>query len=51
MKGICTVFAFSATISFACFLVATNKILRPEFAIFFKASEVSSILLLSYTNR
>jgi len=38
-----TAFAFSATISFACFLVATNRILRPEAAIFFKASLVSSI--------
>ena len=32
-----TDFAFSATISLACFLVATNKILRPELAIFCKA--------------
>ena len=43
MKGMFTAFAFSATISFACFFVATNKILRPEFAIFCNASEVSSI--------
>ena len=41
--GMLIAFAFSATMSFACFFVATNKILRPEFAILFKASEVSSI--------
>jgi len=39
-----TAFAFSATMSFACFFVATNKILRPEAAIFFNAALVSSIL-------
>ena len=35
--------AFSATISFACFLVATNNTFLPEAAIFFKASLASSI--------
>ena len=34
--------AFSETMSFACFLVATNKILRPDAAILAKASEASS---------
>jgi len=37
------VFAFSATMSFACFLVATNNIFLPDAAIFFKASFASSI--------
>jgi hypothetical protein len=37
-------FALSATISFACFLVATNKIFLPDAAIFFRASLASSIL-------
>ena len=36
--------ALSATISFACFLVATNKIFLPEAAIFSKAAADSSIL-------
>ncbi len=36
--------AFSATISFACFFVATNKILRPEAAILASAAPASSIL-------
>ena len=36
--------AFSATISFACFFVATNKILRPDAAIFANAAPASSIL-------
>ena len=43
MYGMFTVFAFSATISFACFFVATKSILRPDAAIFFRASLVSSI--------
>ena len=34
--------ALSETISFACFLVATNNIFLPEAAIFAKASEASS---------
>ena len=35
--------AFSATMFFACFLVATNNIFLPDAAIFFKASLASSI--------
>ena len=42
MYGMLTFAAFSETMSFACFLVATNKILRPEVAIFAKACEASS---------
>ena len=44
MYGMFTLATFSETISFACFLVATNKILRPDAAIFDKASLASSIL-------
>ncbi len=42
--GMFTLEAASATISLACFFVATNKIFLPEAAIFFKASAASSIL-------
>jgi hypothetical protein len=38
-----TLFAFSATMSFACFFVATNKIFLPELAIFSNAAALSSI--------
>jgi len=38
-----TLLDFSEIISFACFLVATKRIFLPEDAIFFKASEASSI--------
>ena len=41
--GIFTDVAFSATISLACFLVATNKTFLPLLAIAFKASAASSI--------
>ena len=42
--GMFTFEAASATISLACFFVATNKIFLPEAAIFFRASAASSIL-------
>ena len=41
-----TFFAASETIFLACFFVATNKIFRPDIAIFFSASEASSSLLI-----
>ena len=44
MYGMLIFFTFSATISFACFFVATKRIFRPEIAIFFKACWASSIL-------
>src|SRR5574344_1563783 len=44
-EGILTAVAFSLTISFACFLVATNRILRPDFASCFISSAASSILM------
>ena len=43
MYGIFTFEADSATISLACFFVATNNIFLPDAAIFFNASEASSI--------
>ena len=42
MYGMFTFPAFSDTMSFACFFVATNNILRPDAAILAKASEASS---------
>ena len=42
--GMLTEAALSATISLACFLVATNRIFFPDFAIAFNASAASSIL-------
>ena len=41
--GMLTTFTFSATISFACFFVATNNIFLPDFAICFNAFAASSI--------
>ena len=38
MYGMFTFFTFSATISFACFFVATKRIFLPETAIFFNAA-------------
>ena len=42
--GMSTLLAFSETISFACFFVATNKIFLPLITIFFKAFTASSNL-------
>ena len=44
--GILTFFAVSATMSLACFFVATNKIFLPDDAIFANADEASSSLLI-----
>src|SRR5688500_12502405 len=44
-KGMFTFLACSATISLACFLVATNKILRPDFTICLIAEAASSVLV------
>ena len=43
MYGMFALLALSATMSFACFLVATKRILRPLAAIFLSASLASSI--------
>ena len=41
-NGILVLLTLSATMSFACFFVATNNTFLPDFAICFKAAEASS---------